>query len=51
VDAAYLAKFEVKQVGGREHRELWVPAEELGSFNQHIVGPIRVIREFGGNAA
>jgi len=49
VDAEYLAKFEVKQVGGREHLELWVPAEELPTFNQHIVGVIRVVREFGGS--
>ena len=49
VDAEYLAQFEVKQVGGREHVELWVPAEELAAFNQHIVGVIRVVREFGGS--
>ena len=49
VDAEYVARFEVKQVGGREHSELWVPAEELDTFNQHIVGVIRVVREFGGN--
>jgi hypothetical protein len=46
VDADYVAKFEVKQVGGREHLELWVPAEELATFNQNIVGVIRVIREY-----
>jgi hypothetical protein len=47
VDAEYVAKFEVKQVGGREHLELWVPAEELAAFNRHIVGVIRVVRRFG----
>ena len=50
VDAEYIAKFEVKQVGGREHVELWVPAEELATFNQHIVGVIRVVREYGGGS-
>jgi hypothetical protein len=50
VDAEYLATFEIKQVGGREHQELWVPAEELARFNEHIVGTIRVVRECrGGN--
>jgi hypothetical protein len=49
VDADYLSKFEVKQVGGREHLELWVPAEELAVFNAHIVGVIRVIRRFEAN--
>jgi hypothetical protein len=49
VDTEYLSKFEVKQVGGREHVELWVPAEELAEFNSHIVGVIRVIQRFEGN--
>jgi len=47
VDATYVSRFEPKQVGGAEHVELWVPAEELEEFNRHIVGPIRVVREFG----
>lgn len=50
-DAEYAAQFEIKQVGSREHLELWVPAAELATFNQHIVGVIRVVREFGGNVA
>ena len=49
VDADYVSKFEVKQVGGREHQELWVPAEELALFNAHIVGVIRVVQRHGGN--
>ena len=28
------------------HRELWVPAEELEEFNQHIIGPIEVTQRF-----
>ena len=46
VDAEYLGQFEVRQVGGAEHRELWVPAEELDAFNAHIRGPIRVVRSY-----
>ena len=42
----YLARYPVQQVGGREHRELWVPAEELAEFNAQIVGRIEVIHEF-----
>jgi hypothetical protein len=41
----------VKQVGGREHQELWIPAEELARFNAHIVGVIRVVKRYGGNDA
>lgn len=51
VDADYAAKFERNIVGGREHEELWVPAEELDEFNTHIVGPIEVIAEFRGDGA
>lgn len=46
VTADYAAKFDRKIVGGREHEELWVPAEELPEFNSHIVGKIEVIARF-----
>lgn len=48
VDAAYAGRFERQVVGGREHEELWVPAEQLDEFNRHIVGAIEVIAEFKG---
>lgn len=38
----YVKHFEVQTVGGREHQELWVPAEELPEFNRHILGSISV---------
>jgi hypothetical protein len=38
----YASRFETRQVGSAEHRELWVPAEELGSFNHHIDGRIEI---------
>ena len=43
VDDEYLKNFERKVVGASKHSELWVPAEELGEFNRHITGPIRVV--------
>jgi len=49
VDAAYLERFEVQVVGAARHRELWVPAEDLVEFNDHIVGPIRVVQVFRGD--
>jgi hypothetical protein len=49
VEAAYAAKFDRKIVGGREHEELWVPAEELEEFNRHIVGKIEVTRRFSAD--
>lgn len=42
----YLKKFDVQNVGGEIHNELWVPAEELEEFNANIVGQIEVTKEF-----
>lgn len=46
IDADYVSQFKVEQVGGTLHQELWIPAEQLGEFNAHIVGEIRVVRTF-----
>ena len=48
VDAAYLQQFPVQVVGGRQHQELWVPAEELAKFNRHIIGQIEIVASFYG---
>lgn len=37
-------KYEVENVGGKIHNELWVPAVELVTFNDSIVGDIRIIK-------
>ncbi|MEO1135722.1 MAG: hypothetical protein AAFW68_03800 [Pseudomonadota bacterium] len=42
----YLDQFERKVVGGAQHEELWVPAEQLEEFNSKIAGKIEVIRKF-----
>ncbi len=36
-------------VGGSEHEEYWIPAEELAEFNRNIVGEIEVIAEYRGS--
>ena len=46
VDAAYLERFTVQNVGGIIHNELWVPAEELEEFNDHIVGSIELAETY-----
>jgi hypothetical protein len=46
VDSTYLSRFQIETVGGPIHTELWIPAEELSTFNQHIVGPIRVVEAY-----
>ena len=48
VDDAYVAKFERRVVGAREHEELWVPAEDLLEFNEHIDGRIEVVGAYFG---
>jgi len=45
---AYINKFQVQNVGGEIHNELWVPSEELEGFNNNIAGEIRVVRAFYG---
>lgn len=46
VDSEYLKKFEIQNVGGEIHNELWVPAEELEEFNNNIVGLIEVTKSY-----
>lgn len=46
VRKGYLDRFEPRVVGGSEHEEYWIPAEELDEFNQNIVGEIEVIAEY-----
>ena len=46
IDDEYGKQFEVHIVGASYHQELWVPAEELERFNQHIVGKIQIVSEF-----
>jgi hypothetical protein len=46
VRSEYLARYDVQNAGGREHREFWIPAEDMDSFNEAIVGQIEVVRRF-----
>lgn len=48
IDADYISKFEVQNVGSFQHNELWVPSEELQEFNNHIQGKIEVVASFYG---
>lgn len=43
VKADFLDGYERKVVGGREHEEFWIPAEDLPAFNAAITGAIEVI--------
>jgi hypothetical protein len=47
VKSPFMNRYPIHQVGGSEHIEWWVPAEELEQLNENIVGLIEVIHEFG----
>lgn len=44
----FLDNYETKIVGGRNHEEYWILAEDLEESNKNIVGKIEVIAEFRG---
>ena len=48
IDDVFATRYPIQTVGGRAAQELWVPAEELELFNEHIVGSIDVIESFAG---
>jgi hypothetical protein len=49
VDSDYVARYDVQQVGGAGHEELWVPADELEGFNNMIREGIRIVNAFFGD--
>ena len=46
ISADLAAQYPVEIAGGRDHSELWVPAEELNTFNEGILGEIKVIAAY-----
>ena len=42
----FLDRYQVQDAGGREHREYWIPADQVDAFNQAIEGLIEIIRSF-----
>ncbi len=46
VKRSFLKSYEIKLVGGKQHEELWIPAEDLDALNASIVGNIEVIENF-----
>ncbi len=45
----YISQFREEVVGSAIHRELWIPAGELDTFNQQIIGKIEVIAAYYGD--
>lgn len=46
VEKCYLDRYEVQRAGGDTILEYWIPAEDLETFNEHIIGTIDVVAEF-----
>lgn len=46
VRKSFMDKYETHQVGGTDHTEWWIPAEDLDALNENIVGLIEVIGEY-----
>ena len=48
VRSKFLAGYDIHVVGSAEHREYWIPAQDLAEFNANIVGKIEIVSEFHG---
>lgn len=44
----FVEKYEIHNVGGFMHNELWIPADELEEFNGHIIKGINIVKVFTG---
>ena len=49
VNDAYISQFKVQIVGGSQHQELWIPAEDLAQFNQQIIDKIAIVAAYYGD--
>jgi hypothetical protein len=39
-------RYPIELAGGRDHAELWVPAEDLPAFNAGLIGLIKIVAAF-----
>lgn len=44
--ASFMERYEIHQVGGPDHTEWWIPAEDLEALNDTIVGLIEVVGRY-----
>ena len=42
----FIEQYQIQRVGGKQHIEWWIPAEDLEKLNDNIVGFIEVIGEY-----
>jgi len=48
VEDEFVSQFDEHTIGGSQHQELWIPAEDMEEFNRHIVGHIKVVEAHFG---
>ena len=46
VKKSFMDQYETHKVGGGNHTEWWIPAEDLEALNNNIVGLIEVVGEY-----
>lgn len=46
IDGDFVKRYSRQIVGSKIHEELWVPAEELDIFNDHIIDLIHAIEKY-----
>jgi len=46
VKREFMERYRVEKVGGSQHTEWWIPAEDLEEMNKNIVGLIEVTQKF-----
>jgi hypothetical protein len=46
VRKSFMDRYEIHKVGGENHVEWWIPAEDLEELNDNIIGLIEVIGEY-----
>lgn len=49
VNDQFLSQYEVQKVGLDYHLEFWIPAEDLETMNDNIIGKIELISSFRKN--
>ncbi|MFD1601377.1 ADP-ribosylation/crystallin J1 [Flavobacterium artemisiae] len=46
VNSDFLKKYEIQNVGDKNHNELWIPSEDLNEFNFNIVDGIQIVNVY-----
>jgi len=46
VKKSFVDRYNIEKVGGENHTEWWIPAEDLAMLNYNIVGEIEVLAEY-----